>query len=180
MTLIVCPLSQVLTVIATRRPSHLITLLDPESLIPTPHPLAADRHLRLGVNDIAEPSIGHICPDEALVRRILDFGAGWDAAQPMLVHCWAGISRSTATAFLLACERNPETDEAEIASALRDASRHAHPNRRIVALADDVMGRGGRMVDAVDSIGPGDSILENHPFDLPVRFGPARSAPGGS
>jgi predicted protein tyrosine phosphatase len=175
MTLIVCPLSQVSAVIAARRPSHLITLLDPESLIPTPQALTADRHLRLGVNDIAEPSLGYICPDEALVRQILDFGAGWDAAEPMLVHCWAGISRSTATAFLLACERNPETDEARIASALREASRHAHPNRRIVALADDMMGRGGRMVDAVDAIGPGESILENHPFDLPARYRPGRA-----
>lgn len=86
------------------------------------------------------------------------------------MHCWAGISRSTATAFLLACERNPDTPEIEVARALRLASVHAHPNRRIVALADDILGRRGRMVDAVEAIGPGHVVLESHPFDLPTRY----------
>jgi predicted protein tyrosine phosphatase len=170
MTLIVCPLSLVETVIADRAPSHLITLLDPDSLIPTPAGLTAERHLRLGVNDIVELSEGHVCPDEALVSRILEFGAGWAGERPMLVHCWAGISRSTATAFVLACERNPEVPERRIAEALRAASRHAHPNRRIVGIADDLLGRRGRMVDAVAAIGPGEFAFENHPFDLPARY----------
>lgn len=170
MTLIVCPLRHVEAVIAARRPSHLITLLDPASLIDTPAGLAPERHLRLGVNDIVEAAEGRILPDEALVRAIVAFGAGWDASRPMLIHCWAGISRSTATAFVLACERNPDASEAHIARGLRVASAHAHPNRRIVALADDLLGRGGRMVDAADAIGPGAFAEENHPFDLPARY----------
>jgi predicted protein tyrosine phosphatase len=170
MTFIVCPLSQVASLIATRAPSHLITLLDPATLIPTPAGLAPERHLRLGVNDVVEAMEGAVCPDEALVRRIVGFGAGWDAAQPMLIHCWAGISRSTATAFVLACERNPEIPELTVAQALRRASPFAHPNRRIVAVADNLLGRGGRMVDAVGAIGPGELALENVAFDLPVRY----------
>jgi predicted protein tyrosine phosphatase len=171
MTLIVCPLSHVETVVATRAPSHLITLLDPASMIPTPAPLAPERHLKLGVNDVVEAAEGLIVPDEALVRRMVAFAHGWDAARPMLVHCWAGISRSTATAFVVACERNPDTDETVIARALRAASAHAHPNRRIVALADDVLGRGGRMVDAVEAMAPAAFVPESHPFDLPARYG---------
>lgn len=170
MTLIVCPLSHVDAIIAARAPSHLITLLDPQSLIPTPAGVEAKRHLRLGVNDIAELSDGQVCPDEGLVRRILDFGAGWDGARPMLVHCWAGVSRSTATAFVLACERNPDAPEMLIARTLRAASSFAHPNRRIVALADDMLGRGGRMVDAVAAIGPGDITVESRPFDLKAQY----------
>jgi predicted protein tyrosine phosphatase len=170
MTLIVCPLSQVDAVVAARGPSHLITLLDPKNLIATPAGVEAGRHLKLGVNDIVDLTEGHVCPDENLVERILAFGADWDGMRPMLVHCWAGISRSTATAFLLACERNPGTPELRIAEAMREASRHAHPNRRIVALADDLLGRGGRMVDAVEAIGPGEVVFENHPFDLPARY----------
>jgi predicted protein tyrosine phosphatase len=54
MTLIVCPLSDLETVIAARAPSQLITLLDPGYLISTPEGLAAERHLRLGVNDVVE------------------------------------------------------------------------------------------------------------------------------
>jgi predicted protein tyrosine phosphatase len=170
MTLIVCPLSHVETVIAARAPSHLITLLDPSSMIETPACLVPERHLRLGVNDVVEACEGRIVADEALVRRIVEFGEGWDESRPMLVHCWAGISRSTATAFVLACGRNPDTPETTIALALRAASVHAHPNRRIVALADDILGRRGRMVDAVEAIGPGEFAEVSHPFDLPARW----------
>ena len=170
MTIIVCPLSHVETVVAARGPSHLITLLDPANLITPPPGVAPERHLKLGVNDVVELSDQHVCPDEGLVRRILDFGAGWDADRPLLVHCWAGISRSTATAYLLACERNPDAPELAIAQALRRASRYAHPNRRIVALADDMLDRRGRMVDAVEAIGPGEMTYESRPFDLPARY----------
>jgi predicted protein tyrosine phosphatase len=171
MTLIVCPLSLVEAVIAQRGPSHLITLLDPAYLIDTPKGLEPARHLRLGVNDIVDAAEGRIAPDEALVTRIVEFGRGWDGSQPMLVHCWAGISRSTATAFVLACERNPHTPEADIAAAMRTASRHAYPNRRIVALADDLLGRQGRMVDAVEAMGPAPMVGENRPFDLKAVWG---------
>ena len=170
MTLIVCPLSHVHRVVAERRPSHVITLLDPPELIDLIDGYGPDRHLRLGVHDIPEQAEGMLCPDEDTVRAILDFGATWDARTPLVVHCWAGISRSTATAFTLACERNPGVDPQRIAGALRQASRTAKPNRRIVAIADDMLGRGGRMVDAADSIGLGDPSYEGEPFELPVRY----------
>ena len=173
MTLIVCPLSHVQEVVAARRPSHVITLLDPPELIALIDGYGPERHLRLGVHDIPEETDGLLCPDAGTVQAILDFGATWDGAAPLLVHCWAGISRSTATAFTLACERNPGVDERRIAEALRQASRTAKPNRRIVALADDMLGRGGRMVDAADAIGLGDSAYEGEPFELPIRYAPA-------
>ena len=170
MTLIVSPLSQVHAVIAARAPSHLVTLLDPASMIDTPAGVSPERHLKLSVNDIAEQAEGLIPPDEALIRRILAFGEAWDEAQPMLIHCWAGISRSSATAFVLACARNPDTAEHDIAQRLRQASPTATPNRRIVALADDMLGRQGRMVEAATAIGTGDFAFEGAPFDLPARF----------
>lgn len=169
MTIIVCGLAEVPNVIAARRPSHLVTLLDPDSLIPTPEGLSPERHLRIGVNDICEPTEGLILPTEEVVRQLLAFGATWDEAAPMIVHCWAGISRSTASAFVLACERNPEADERAIALSMRQAARHASPNRRIVALADDLLGRRGRMVDAIDAMGENDYLLAK-PFDFAVRY----------
>src|SRR5690606_8208428 len=144
------PLAQV---IEARRPSHVITLLDPATLIETPAGITPDRHLKVGVNDICEPIEGMVPPDETTIAQVLEFGRTWDETAPMVVHCWAGISRSTATAFALACERSPEVSELEIARVMRRAAPHAYPNRRIVALADDLLGRRGRMVDAVDAMG---------------------------
>jgi predicted protein tyrosine phosphatase len=84
----------------------------------------------------------------------------------MVVHCFAGISRSTAAAFVTACALNPRRDEAEIARAIRDASPTAMPNTRIVSIADRLLQRDGRMVRAVDSLGRGLEAMEGHPFRL--------------
>lgn len=167
-TIIVSGLAEVPALILRRKPSHLVTLLDPATMIETPAGLAPDRHLKLGVNDIAEPTEGLIPPDETVVARLLAFGATWDETAPMLIHCWAGISRSTASAFTLACERSPGADEREIAMAMRRAAPHASPNRRIVALADDMLGRRGRMVDAVAAMGDYD-WEQARPFEFKAR-----------
>jgi predicted protein tyrosine phosphatase len=167
-TLIISGLAEVPALIARRKPSHLITLLDPATMIETPTVLAPERHLKLGVNDIAEPTEGLIPPDESVVMRLLAFGRTWDETAPMLIHCWAGISRSTASAFTLACERSPEADERAIALAMRAVAPHASPNRRIVALADDMLGRRGRMVDAIAAMGEYD-WERAQPFDFAAR-----------
>ena len=98
MTIIVCGLGDVAATLAARRPSHMVTLLDPATMIATPGGLQAERHLKLAVNDIAEPAEGLVLPSEEVVRQLLEFGRGWDEAAPMLIHCWAGSSRSTPTA----------------------------------------------------------------------------------
>jgi predicted protein tyrosine phosphatase len=175
-TLIVCGLSDLPKVIAARRPSHVVTLLGSDGMIDTLPAFGAERHLRLWVNDIAEAADGLVLADEEMVRDLLAFGRGWDETAPMIVHCWAGISRSTASAYAVACERSPHTDERTIAMAMRRAAPHAFPNRRIVALADDLLGRRGRMVDAVEAMGstdydtPGVHMASGSPFDFPVRY----------
>lgn len=169
MTLIVCGLADLPGLISARRPSHVVTLLDPGTMIGTPEGIHPDRHLQVGINDIAEPMDGMVCPDEAVVRRLIDFGETWDESAPMIVHCWAGISRSTASAFTLACARNPHAEEMKIAQALRRLAPHAYPNRRIIALADDMLGRAGRMVDAVEAMGSNSFVSMGTPFDFPPR-----------
>ena len=166
MTLIVCGLAEVPAIIAARAPSHMITLLDAASMIETPAGLPPAHHLRLSVNDIAQPTEGLILPSADLVHQLLAFGRAWDASAPMIVHCWAGISRSSASAFILACDRNPDADERLIAMRMRRAAKHAYPNRKIIALADDILGRGGRMVDAVEAMGDYEYSGYGVPFDF--------------
>lgn len=165
----VCPKSKVATLSDQVRPSHLVTLLDPEDEMPTPEGVPGHRHLKLGMHDTVRPAPGQTPPDELHVRELLVFARDWSRSQPMLVHCWAGISRSTASAFAIACMVAPPGNELRIAKLLRERAPHAHPNARIVAIADALLGRDGRMVDAIDAIGPGKVVFEGVPFLLPVQ-----------
>ncbi|MCD6073958.1 MAG: hypothetical protein K0Q70_841 [Rhodospirillales bacterium] len=64
---------------------------------------------------------------------------------------------------------NPHRDEISIARQIRAASPIAQPNRLIVALADKALGRGGRMLRAVDEMGPGDMTIEGRPFRIDLE-----------
>ena len=78
------------------------------------------------------------------------------------------LSRSTAAAFITVCALNPGRSEDAVAAALRQASPTATPNARLVAIADAMLGRDGRMVDAIARIGRGRDCFEGIPFALDV------------
>lgn len=165
----VCPLSAVPDVVASHAASHLVTCLKDELLLgETPAPVKPGNHMRLRIDDIAQPIAGYIAPDATHVAQLLEFAAAWDQQGPMVIHCWAGISRSTAAAFITLCALNPEAPEALIARMLRDASPTAYPNRLLIRLGDAALGRAGRMVEAVESIGRGEVASEAVPFSLPT------------
>lgn len=169
MAIIVCPLSRVPDIARDHKPSHVVSLLDPGTEFPNVAGLATERHLRLPVHDIEAELEGFDAVCDARMRAILDFVGGWERDAPILIHCYAGLSRSTATAFITACAHNPQMDEEEIARALRASSSTASPNRRFIALADAELGRGGRMSRAIENIGRGASwfeIGEAQPFTL--------------
>ena len=86
-----------------------------------------------------------------------------------MIHCYAGVSRSPAAAFIGACALEPDRREIEIAQELRRASPTATPNRRLVALADRMLGRQGRMVEAVAAIGRGADCYEGAPFAMELN-----------
>ncbi len=146
-TIYVAPLSLVETTVADANVSHLVTLINGETLIDTPPSIVPDRHLRLAMNDICEPQPGLVLPCETHVADLVGFARDWDRQAPLLIHCWAGISRSTAAAFISLCALNPEGSELELARALRRASPTAYPNRLLVALADEILTRDGRMIN---------------------------------
>ncbi len=167
----VSPLSGVADAIRTVGPSHLVSLLDPETMIDTPQGIDAARHLRLSVNDIAEPNEMLVSPSEVHVSQLIGFIRRWDQRSPMLVHCWAGISRSTAAAFIALCTLNENHPEDDLARLVRARGSHAYPNRLMVRLADDILGRKGRMRAAVEALGPARATWEGELFALPVHPG---------
>ncbi len=152
--LLVTPLSSLDEALRTHAPSHLVSLLSPEHMIQTPSGFPVTGHLRLGVNDIVDPAAGTAPPARAHIDELLAFSRSWDAKRPMVIHCWAGISRSMASAFTILCDRLGPDREIEIARAIRQRAPHAQPNRLLVSHADDALGRGGRMIAALNTMGP--------------------------
>ena len=165
--IIVCPLNAVPRLVAEGNVSHVLGCLGPES----PHPelgLAGAYHLRLTFHDIIDEMEGFQPPKREHVEKIVDFVDDWDQRGKLLIHCFAGISRSTASAFTAMCMLNPQEDESVLAQELRSHSPVATPNRRMIAFADQILGRRGRMVEAVEMIGRGTEAFEGVIFNWKV------------
>jgi predicted protein tyrosine phosphatase len=172
--ILVCPLSQVERMVATYAPERVVSLLDPDFRFPELGAAYRDRHLRLHLHDVHDPAPGQVAPAVAHVTELLEFLARWQRTAPLLIHCRAGIGRSTATAFIAACQHNPAIDEFAIALELRRASPLARPNQVLVGLADAALGRHGRMANAIEDTGrhlQWHGLDENVPFELAGRMG---------
>lgn len=164
----VCSLARLHDTVVHTGARHVVSLLGDER-VERPRGIPPEHHLWLRLHDISVPLDGHVLPDEEHVTDLLRFVRGWDRRTPLVVHCFAGISRSTASAFTSVCALNPHRDEASIAQALRRASPTATPNIRIVSLADKLLGRNGRMVAAIETIGRGAMAEEATPFQLELE-----------
>lgn len=166
MKLLVGPLQDVPAICEAHRPSHLVSWLAPPAAAPEiALSIPPERRLLLLSHDVTIETEGLQAPTRDDVARLLAFASEWDGARPLLAHCWAGVSRSTAAAYVIACARSTRP-EAQIAQALRSASPGATPNTLIVAHADALLGRGGRMIEAIAEIGRGAEVSLGAPFEL--------------
>jgi predicted protein tyrosine phosphatase len=162
----VCSLSRLPEMVVRTGARHVVSLLAVEDQLTRPAAIAPENHLWLKLHDISEPQEGFVAPQHEHVEELIAFVQQWPREAPLLIHCWAGISRSTAAAFVSVCALNPGADEQTTAAALRRASPTATPNIRIVTIADQLLGRQGRMVKAVKAIGSGVVLSEALPFRL--------------
>lgn len=160
----VCSLARLPETVELTGARHIITVMGRVDRVTRPATILPGNHLLVSMDDIVAPAEGFNPPNAGHVEKLLDFARRWDRTAPLVVHCFAGISRSSATAFAAACALNPQRSELAIAQQIRDASPSAYPNRLIVQLADDLLGRQGRMIAAIDEIGPGITVLEGEPF----------------
>ncbi|MDX8501080.1 tyrosine phosphatase family protein [Mesorhizobium sp. VK4C] len=165
----VCPLSKIEETVARTGAERLLSLLAAGTEVVRPASILAENHLHLVMHDIAVAQDGMTMPGEEHVRALLDFAYRWDRAKPMVVHCYAGISRSTASAYIIAAALAPKRDEVELAKTLRFLSPSATPNPRLIAVADTLLGRDGRIIAAIEAIGRGADAFEGTPFELDIQ-----------
>jgi predicted protein tyrosine phosphatase len=137
----VCSLARLYATVEETRARHVVTLLRLVDRVQWPRHIVPEHHLILSVDDIVDHADGYTVPAEEHVGRLIHFAREWDRSTPMVVHCFAGISRSTGAAFVAACALNPKR-------------------------ADRLLSRDGRMVRAVEDLGPGVPAGEGHPFRL--------------
>jgi len=162
--IVVSPLSKLEAQIALHQPSHIVTLSSGD----VPSLPFEMKRLSLIFNDIVEPREGLVMPERTHVEQMLNFAKTWEQEKPLLIHCFAGVSRSTASAYILALALNPALDETALADELRELSPSATPNIRLIELADQMLDRKGRMVGAIRGIGRGQHAFEGEVFSLPV------------
>jgi predicted protein tyrosine phosphatase len=160
----VCSLAALPDTVKATGASHVLTVMANVDQVQRPVSVLEANHLKVSMDDITEQMDGFVAPCDSHIEQVLNFVRGWDRKAPLIVHCYAGISRSTASAFAAACALNPHRDEISIARQIRQASPSAFPNRLIVTLADKALGREGRMLRALDEMGPGTITVEGRPF----------------
>jgi predicted protein tyrosine phosphatase len=133
--------------------THVLSILDPA----WPDPAAfkdfpPHRREALRFDDAIAPTGGATLPTEADVAKLLEFGrdvavAGADAH--LLIHCHAGISRSTAAAALLLAQENPYRSADDIFAEIARLRPRAWPNLLMLELGEAALGRRGQLVGAV-------------------------------
>ena len=161
----VCAVAELNAHAAAVRPSHVISLLPSNQQPPTPAGIAATNHLRLAIDDISESLEGHILPEVEHVEALVAFVRGWRRQAPLMVHCFAGVSRSMAAALVAGTVQH-DGREHDLALELRRRAPHAQPNRRIIELADDVLVRAGRLIAAVEAMGPANLVPQGPLVEL--------------
>jgi predicted protein tyrosine phosphatase len=164
----VCSLARLPDMIVRTGARHVVSLLSNEDDLVRPGSISPENHLWLQLHDISEPQDGFVLPEPEHVEQLIAFVQRWPREAPLIIHCYAGVSRSSAAAFVAVCALNPASDERAIATALRRASPTATPNLRIVAIADHLLARQGRMINAVKAIGAGIVLSEALPFRLEI------------
>lgn len=165
----ICSLSNLTQTIETTGARHVVSLINAGMDVPYPLSVPHEQRLFLGFNDIVSETPGFKAPEKIHAQKLIDFVRNWDREAPLVIHCWMGISRSTAGGYISQCALMEDADERELAQALREASPSATPNIRLVQFADELLGREGRMISAIEEIGMGEQAYEGVPFSLPIR-----------
>lgn len=167
--LIVSPVTQIDRLVSSHQPSHMITLMTAGAEVSTPPSISPDRHLTLYFNDIDTPRPGLTPISEAQMVTLIEYFRAWDQTSPVLIHCFAGISRSTAASMVGIAALKPDRSANSIAKELRFRSPSATPNKRILALADELIRPLGSLKEAGESIGRGAHAFEGKPFAMPLH-----------
>jgi len=135
--------------------SHVLSIMDPGWDTP-PSFGRYGEHVRLDLrfDDAIDPVPGQLLPTESDVQALLAFGrelveeARERPDTHLLVHCHAGISRSTASMALILAQARPDRPPADALAEVVRIRPVAWPNLRLIEIGDGMLGLDGRLVAA--------------------------------
>ena len=163
--------------------SHVLSILDPDWPVPEAFAgFGAHRKLELRFFDVIETTATQ-GPEPAHVTDLLRFGRDLAAAAPqqahLLVHCHAGISRSTAAMTLILAQALPQHEAGAILEEVLRIRDKAWPNLRIIELGDAMLNRGGSLVSAAHAVYRRQLAKRPHLADDMARLGRRRELVAG-
>jgi predicted protein tyrosine phosphatase len=134
------------------RATHVVSLVDPE--LPDVHlpVIRSAEHIIARLRDQETPAFTESFP--SIVKNL------FETVRPaiersdirVLVHCHAGVSRSTAFAYALAAYKMGKGRERDAFSAFMALVNKPWPNRRIVEILDQYLERDGAMLAELDQM----------------------------
>ena len=157
--IVVCSLKDLETVCESVKPSHLISVIDPGYAPETP--VGIKNHLKLGFDDIVQVSsnnhiyrlngndIPQLPPNKEHTDSIIKFSSSWNQKNPIVIHCWCGVSRSMATATYLMCSLDSSNIERNI-RYIRSIAPHANPNKLMLSFYEKILNTKGKISSTFD------------------------------
>jgi predicted protein tyrosine phosphatase len=128
--------------------SHVLSILDPGWPAPEFGSYGEHARLELRFNDVIEADAPGEPPSPRHVAQVLEFGGGLRDGDHLLVHCHAGVSRSTAAMTLILAKARPDRPASEAMAEVVRIRKQAWPNLRMIELGDRMLGRNGELVAA--------------------------------
>ncbi len=137
--------------------SHVLSILDPDHPVPEAFGAFGEHEkLELRFHDIIEELPERIAPDSGHIERILALGRSLlvepSPTAHLLVHCHAGVSRSTASMVLILAHALPEQPADAVLAMVHGIREKAWPNLRMIEIGDAMLGRNGTLVDATHAL----------------------------
>ena len=137
--------------------THVLSILDPDWPVPDAFGgFGEHERLELRFHDVIEETPGMQAPQQHHVAQVLAFGRSLThepaPGANLLVHCHAGVSRSTASMILIVAQARPQAAASAVAMEILRIRPKAWPNLRMIEMGDAMLGRGGEIVDAVTGI----------------------------
>src|SRR6202012_1690941 len=131
--------------------TDVLSNIDPHKTNPTAlEEFYGIHHLLIRFDDVVALYPGFEACTQQHIEKVLAFGELVYGTKDshVLIHCHAGISRSTAAAAILMCQHAPGREE-EAFLKLLDLRKHGWPNTRMVEFADTLLKRDGAMMNGL-------------------------------